>query len=473
MTDNTIDTVAPPVAAKPVPKAVAANPILHGPILPTLAKLALPNALSMGAAASVVIFETMYIGLLGVEQLAAIALVFPFIVLMGMMSAGAMGGGVSSAIARALGANNDERAARLAFHAVVIGLCGGLLFTIVLLTLGPTFFYLLGGRGKVLDEAVAFSQVLFSGAISVWLTNTLASLLRGSGNMKIPSATLLCCAAAQIAIGGTFGLGLFGVPQFGMRGVACGQAFAFSGGAIFLGWFLLSGRSRVKLSLRAIRFERGMFMDILKVGAVACLSPLQSVSTVLIFTKLLSPYGTVVMAGYGIGARLEFLLVPISAAIGMASLPMVGMNIGAGAIDRARRAAWTAGGLSGLTVGSIGILLTFWPDLWAARFTDNQQVLDVARQYFVLAGPAFGFLGAALSLYFASQGSGKILGPVLAQSGRLITVGLGGWILVSLGAPSWSMFSLAAASMVVYGLLAAASVWFVDWGPVRPAAKPV
>ena len=201
MTDNTIDNEAPPL--KQVPKAAIVNPILHGPILPTLAKLALPNALSMGAAASVVIFETMYIGLLGVEQLAAIALVFPFIVLMGMMSAGAMGGGVSSAISRALGANNDERAARLAFHAVVIGLCGGLLFTIVLLTLGPTIFYLLGGRGKVLDEAVAFSQVLFSAAISVWLTNTLASLLRGWPPLP-GGATSGCSVRRRVSSGMTY-----------------------------------------------------------------------------------------------------------------------------------------------------------------------------------------------------------------------------------------------------------------------------
>ncbi len=462
MSDNVIDgkTRLPP-----------ANPILHGPILSTLVKLALPNTLSMTAATLVVIFETTYIGLLGIEQLAAIALVFPFTVLMGMMSAGAMGGGVSSAISRALGANNDERAARLAFHAVLIGLCGGVLFTVVMQLFGRTFFYLLGGRGVVLEEAVAFAQVLFAAAICVWLTNTLASLLRGSGNMRIPATTLLCVSAAQIVIGGTFGLGLFGVPRFGMRGVASGQALAFTGGAIFLGWFLLSGRSRVKLTFRSIKIERAMFLDILKVGAIACLSPIQSVSTVLIFNRLLAPYGTVALAGYGIGSRLEFMLVPIAAAIGMASLPIVGMNIGAGNIERARRAAWCAGGLSGLVVGTIGIVLALWPNLWAERFTSDPAVLEVARHYLTLAGPAFGFLGVALSLYFASQGSGQILGPVLAQSGRLVTVALGGWILLSLQTPSWTLFSLAASSMIVYGVLAAMSVWFANWGPTKPAAS--
>ena len=367
MTDNTVDAT---------PKLPPANPIYEGPVLSILARFALPNMASMSAATLVVIAETSYIGRLGLEPLAAIALVFPFIVLMGMMSAGAMGGGVSSAVSRAMGSGDVVRASTLAGHALVIGMCGGLLFTVVMLTLGPTLFALLGGQGRVLEEATAYSNVLFIGAIGVWLTNTLASVLRGTGNMKLPSATLLVTAALQIVIGGTLGLGLFGVPQFGMRGVASGQLIAFVGAAIFLAFWLFSGRSKLQLDLRTFRLERGMFFDILKVGAVACLSPLQSVLTVLIFTRLLSRYGTVTLAGYGIGARLEFMLVPIAASIGIASVPIVGMNIGAGNIARARKVAWTAGLLAASVVGSVGIVLAIVPDLWSANFTNDPRVLE-------------------------------------------------------------------------------------------------
>ena len=330
---------------------------------------------------------------------------------MGMMSAGAMGGGVSSAISRAMGAGDIERASTLAGHALVIGLCGGLCSHIVMLTLGPTFFAALGGQGRVLEEATAYATVLFSGAVGVWLTNTFASILRGTGNMKLPSATLLVTAALQIVIGGTLGLGLFGVPQFGMRGVASRSIDRVLGAArCFSRYWLFSGRSKLQLNLRTFRLERGMFFDILKVGAVACLSPLQSVLTVLIFTRLLSRYGTVTLAGYGIGARLEFMLVPIAASIGMASVPLVGMNVGKGNIERARKIAWTAGLLAACVVGSVGVVLAIAPDLWAANFTSDPRVLESARQYFHLAGPAFGFLGLALSLYFASQGSGNLAG---------------------------------------------------------------
>src|SRR3981081_3073050 len=253
-----------PLDAAPV--SIPANTLLTSPILPTLLKLALPNTVAMFGTTLVAVAETSYIGRLGTEPLAAIALVFPVDMLTQMMSAGAMGGGVSSAISRALGAGNRERAATLALHAAMIGACGGIFFNVMMLLFGRPFFSLLGGRGHVLDEACNYSQVLFSGAIAIWLVNTLASVLRGTGDMRLPSVTLIGTALVQIVVGGALGLGLFGLPQFGMRGVAAGQLTAFSLGAIFLSWYLLSGRSRLTLDFSAFTVQRARLIDTLTAG---------------------------------------------------------------------------------------------------------------------------------------------------------------------------------------------------------------
>lgn len=150
-------TIDAPVDAAPVgaPAAPAISNLVSAPILPTLLRLAIPNMIAMVGSTLVAIAETSYIGRLGTIPLAAIALVFPFAMLTQMMSAGAMGGGVSSAISRALGAGNRDRAATLALHAAIIGLCGGLFFTVLMLAFGRQFFTLLGGRARVLDEASA------------------------------------------------------------------------------------------------------------------------------------------------------------------------------------------------------------------------------------------------------------------------------------------------------------------------------
>ncbi|MBR0698182.1 MATE family efflux transporter [Bradyrhizobium lablabi] len=446
-----------------VPVAAPVDDLLTAPILPTLLRLAIPNTIAMFGSTLVAVAETAYIGRLGTEPLAGIALVFPFAMLTQMMSAGAMGGGVSSAISRSLGAGDRDRAADLALHAAMIGACAGLFFTAMMLGFGRNFYALLGGRGGVLEQSMHYSQVLFSGAISIWLVNTLASVVRGTGDMRTPSLTLIAVSMVQVAIGGVFGLGLFGVPSFGMRGVAAGQLSAFSLGAIFLAWYLASGRSRLKLDFAAFRFQRAMFVDILKVGAISCLSPLQSVLTILIFTKILAGFGTETLAGYGMGSRLEFLLIPIAFAVGVASVPMVGMAIGAGLVTRARHVTWTAAAVAGLIVGLVGAVVAVKPALWVSLFTNDPGVTAAAYSYFALAGPAFGFFGIGVCLYFSSQGAAKVGGPVLAGTVRLLLVAIGGWWLTISGAPAWTLFALVGGAMVVFGLTTALTIRLTRW----------
>jgi Na+-driven multidrug efflux pump len=314
----------------PPPAPPLRNALVEGAILPTLLRLAWPNVIALSAGTCVVIAETSYIGRLGVESLAAMALLFPCVILTMTMSGGAMGGGVASAIARALGAGDIDRASTLAAHALLIGISFGLTFMLGMLIFGPGLLQLLGGRGNVLAQAIAYMQIFFGGAVVPWLMNTMAGVLRGTGNMKLPSLMMLSSAVCQIILGGTLGLGLGPIPQFGMRGVAAGSLTAYLVSISVMGWYLFSGRARVTPKIKGLRIQGPMFIDILKVGAVSCLSPLQSVLTISIFTHLLAGFGTAILAGYGIGARLEFMLTSISFSVGIASVPMIGMAIGAG-----------------------------------------------------------------------------------------------------------------------------------------------
>jgi putative MATE family efflux protein len=455
----------------PSPEPRARNALLDGPILRTLLWLAWPNVIALSAGTCVVIAETSYIGRLGVESLAAMALVFPIVILTMTMSGGAMGGGVASAVARAIGAGDVERASTLAAHALLIGICFGLTFMLGMLMFGPSLLKLLGGRGNVLANAVGYAQIFFGGAILPWLMNSMAGILRGTGNMKLPSLMILSSAICQVILGGTLGLGLGPIPQFGMRGVAAGSLIAYLISISVMSWYLFSGRARVTPKIRGLRIRRAMFIDILKVGAVSCFSPLQSVLTISIFTHMLAGFGTAILAGYGVGARLEFMLTSVAFATGIASVPMIGMAIGAGRIVRARRIAWTAGFVSFVSVGVIGTLIAFFPDLWVNIFTQDPGVRAASRQYLSTAAPMYAFIGLASSMYFSSQGAAKVLGPVLAQTARLIFIAVGGWWLSTHGATAQNFFALAAASMVVLGVLSCGSVVLTRWGPKRaPAA---
>jgi len=459
----------------PPPIMPVKNALLDGPILRTLLWLAWPNVIALSAGTCVVIAETSYIGRLGVESLAAMALVFPCVILTMTMSGGAMGGGVASAIARALGAGDRQRASTLAAHALLIGISFGLVFMLGMLIFGPRLLALLGGRGNVLAQAIAYSQIFFGGAVLPWLMNTMAGVLRGTGNMKLPSLMILSSAVWQIILGGTLGLGLGPVPQFGMRGVAAGSLIAYTISISIMGWYLFSGRARVVPKLWGLHIQWAMFFDILKVGAISCFSPLQSVLTISIFTHMLANFGTAILAGYGIGARLEFMLTSVAFAVGIASVPMIGMAVGADRVARARRIAWTAGAVSFVSVGAIGTFIAIFPDLWVNIFTNDAAVRLASHQYLSTAAPMYAFIGLAMSMYFSSQGAAKVVGPVLAQTARLLFIAAGGFWLSTHAANYQNFFALAAASMVVLGVLSCTSVVLTRWGTTRapvPAARP-
>ena len=463
-------------AESETPPLPLGNALVEAPILKTLLQLAWPNVIALSAGTCVVIAETSYVGRLGVEPLAAMALVFPFVILTMTMSGGAMGGGVASAIARALGGGDVERASTLASHALLIGLIFGLTFMLGMLIFGPSLLEVLGGRGRVLAHAVAYTQVFFSGAVLPWLMNSMAGILRGTGNMKLPSMMVLCAAILQVLCGGALGLGIGPIPQLGMRGVAAGSLTAFSVSISVMAWYLFSGRARVVPKIVSLKIQWAMLADILKVGAIACFSPLQSVLTISIFTHLLARFGTEILAGYGIGARLEFMLTSLAFAFGMASVPMVGMAIGAQRIARARRVALIAGLVSFVVVGLIATQIAIFPDIWVDIFTNDPSVRAAGRQYLSTAAPMYAFIALAMSMYFSSQGAAKVLGPVLAQSARLAFIAGGGWWLATRNAPAAEFFILAAASMVLLGVLSAASVVLTRWGarggtimPARPA----
>jgi Na+-driven multidrug efflux pump len=373
-----------------------------------------------------------------------------------------MGGTVSGAISRALGSGDPTRAQALALAALAIGLGLGLLLGLVVLAFGPTAFAAMGGRGAVLAAAIQYANVAALGIPAIWVTHMLASAARGAGNMAVPAAILLAAGVVQVAVGGAFGLGLGPFPRLGMAGVALGQVAAFIASALVLCLHLRAPSATLRLVWGA-GVQRSAITDLLRVGAVAMLSPLLSVSTILILTALVARFGPAALAGYGIGVRLEFLLIPIAFSVGVASVPLVGTAIGAGNVARARRIAWTAGALAAGALGLLGIVAALVPGLWVDLFTDEPAVRSAAYDYLGIAGFSYGFFGLGLCLYFASQGAGRVGGAIAAQALRLTVVLAGGWYLVATGAPLWTVFLLSALAMVPMGLGTALFIKLARW----------
>jgi putative MATE family efflux protein len=392
--------------------------------------------------------DTYFVGRLGTEPLAALALVFPLIMLLQMTSAGAMGGGVSSAIARALGSGSAAAARRLVVHALVIAVAMGVGFTVLIVSLGEPVYHLLGGRGETLGHALRYSNIVFGGAIAVWIANTLSSVLRGSGNMLTPALTLISAAVVHLPLSATL------VGSIGIAGAGIAYVTTFGIAALVMAAMVFRRSSALRPHREDWALEWRLFREILRVGAISMLSSAQTVLTAVIITGFVGRYGAAALAGYGVGLRLELLQIPLVFAVGQALVVLVGTHVGAGRAERAREIAWVGAGLAASISLAIGATAWAFPLAWVGLFSADAAVLESGSRYLRTVAPFFPFLAVGIALYFASQGAGRVLRPVLAGTVRLALVVAGGLLVVSLQ----GVFVVIAAAMIAFGAL---TMWIV------------
>lgn len=435
--------------------------LLEAPIAPTLLRLGAPNVLVMLAQAGVGLMETYFVGKLGTDALAGMALVFPAVMLMQMTSAGAMGGGIASAIARALGARRRDDADALVLHALLIAAVFALVFMVTVVAGGRWLYTRMGGSGGALDAALVYSNWVFGGALLVWLFNTLSAVIRGAGNMALPAYVTVAGAVLLLPLSPLLIFGWGPLPGLGIAGGAIALLLYYLAGSAVLAAYLWSSRSLLRPSLRGLQLRWALFADILRVGLVGTVSTVATNLAIGITTALVGAYGTAAIAGYGTASRLEYLLVPLVFGLGAPLVAMVGTCIGAGQRERALRATWIGAAIAFAMTEAIGLWAAAYPATWLSLFNTEPAMIEAGSQYLRIVGPWYGFFGLGLVLYFASQGAGRLLWPVLGNIARLVVAVAGGWLALHGGYAIAGVFAAQAAAMVVYGI---ANAWAIAGG---------
>ena len=444
------------------------HPLLTAPLGTSLLRLAGPTTAVMVAQTLVAIAETYFFGRLGTDALAGFALVFPFMMLMTMMAAGGMGGGVAAATARALGAGRLDDARALVLHALVLGLGLALLFTLMAWTIAPTFYELLGGSGAALAHAETYSLVLFTGSIAVWANFFLSALLRGGGDAATPGRYMLISSLAQIPLSGVLALGIGDWPGLGMAGPAVSSVATMAVAALLQARALWRGKLGFTPTFRGIPLQRRLFWEILRVGLIASFSALTANLTAMLVTGLVGRFGVAALAGYGIGVRLEFMLVPLAFGIGSGLTTLVGVAAGANDWKRAVRAAWFGGLVAFGLIGVFGWIVAIVPEGWARLFTADPQVIAATVGYITHVAPFYCLFGLGMTLSFASQGAGRMKAPFFAGIARMALATLGGWLAVEhLALGLDGVFTAIAIGIIAFGALIAGPLLVKPWGPKR------
>ena len=442
--------------------AGARQRMLEAPMWGVLVRLAVPGTAGALIQSTISIVEGVYLGMLGRVELAGVALVFPLYMLINMLSSGAVGGAVAGATARAVGANDRKGAEVILRLSMLIGLGGGAFMAAIVLGFGTVIFTWLGGQGAVLEVALHYSAPLFTGAFCMWLFNMLCSVLRGTGDTLRPAYGFSIVTGSHALIAAVLIFGWGPVDAYGAFGAGLALPLAFALGFLYLAFYFLRGKAAIRWRLGAIPAR--VALPVVRAGLLAGSQSFLTIGTALVATALIGRLGVAWLAGYGIGVRLEFLMIPVIFGIGAALIGMVGANVGAGQRARAISIAWRGTGAAAVMVGGIGLLCAAFPDLWLGMFTDDAETLVAGRAYLRIVGPVYAFFGLGLCLYFASQAMNSLIWPVLGALLRLAIIAVGGIVMT---ANDWispeSVFATVGLAMFTYGAFVAVTLRLGPW----------
>jgi putative MATE family efflux protein len=463
---NGCASIAVPGAVPPAKSnASRTQLLLEGPIVSTLLRLAAGNVVvNVVLIAVTATVDAYFVAQLGASALAGISLVFPLMMLMQQVANSSMGGAIASSIARAIGGGRHEDASALVVHAVIIAAAMAALFTAVVLLGGPTLYALLGGEGDMLAAALEYSNAIFAGALAYWLLGALTSVVRGAGQAAILAVVYV---AAEILHIGLVPLLMFGwgpIPALGITGVGIATVMSFVASSAYLGWYVASGRTAIKLSLRGVRLDRRLFIDILRVGGPMSFQPILNNVALATLTGFVAGLGATELAAFGVAVRLEYMLYPLAFGLGAGVIAMVGTNLGAGKTGRAAQIAWTGATLAAVMTGGIGLFGVMLPGAWTALFSVSPEMHALAAGFLAIAGLAYPFLGMGLTLGSACQAAGQPQWPLLGIAGRALVVMAGGYAVTHvIGGGLNGLAIVAALGLVVYGatltIAVRAGVW--------------
>ena len=403
--------------------------LLEGPIFPTLLRLSAPNILNLVAFVAVVTFDGFFLGRIGTEA--------PHWRSPGSCSFcnSGFGAGVSSAVARAIGAGKRERADELAFHAFLLALALAAIFSTGLLLGAPIIFSWMGGRDKMLTDALSYANIAFGGAVTITVLNLLGNAVRGTGNMSLHAGVLVSCVIAHIALAPLliFGYGPF--PALGPAGAGWALVIPFGAGSLIMIAYLRSSRSIIRLNFFGVAPRWTHFADILKVGVPGLINTTITNLSVVVLTGIAGQFGAEAAIGYAMGARLKYIMQPIAFGFGTAIVAMVGTNWGAQQYGRARRIAWTGAALIALLCGTLGLIVAVRPSLWLGLFSDDAEVARIGAMYLRIVGPFYVCFGLGLGLFFVCQGFGRGFAAIIANAVRLLVSAGAGLAAVSCLSP--------------------------------------
>jgi len=368
-----------------------------------LFQFSFPAIVGMVVMATYNIVDTIFVGMLGSEAIAALSIAFPLQMILGAVGIGT-GVGAASLISRSLGAGDEEEASRAAGQ--VIGLA--LVFGLVTALLGAIFLRpvlsFVGTTPELMPLTEEYMQVITSGSVMFFLIMILNNLLRAVGNPLLSMKIMILSALTNIALDPIF-IFLLGM---GVQGAAVATVLSKIVSVAIMLYYFFGGKSPIQVTISALRPQGKTILNVYRTGFPAMFMQLSINTSLIIANYILAGYGHVPVAVMGLIFRLQmFAIMPIIG-ISQGLLPIIGYNFGAGKPTRIREALLKGAGASTLIVTAAGVVLVLYPTFFINLFSSEQELLALGSHALRIMVIMFPLIGTQVvsAVFFQAIGKG-------------------------------------------------------------------
>lgn len=398
------------------------------------------------------LMETVYIGMIGTDELAAVSFTFPLVMMLQGVAMG-LSVGASSIVARTIGTGDWSKVRRLITHCFVLVMVFILLFTGVAYVNLESFFKLLGAQPHILPLIIRYMEIWLLGLPFFTVALVGSTLMRAAGDAVTPGYLMTVGSALHIVIAPFFIFGLGPAPEMGLEGAAVGFVLARTVSFCLYSYFI---GYRDKLLIASLSGLWSSLRDILHVGLPAIASNLIGPVSMGIITRLLAGHGAEVVAGYGVASRIESMAVMLIIALGMSIAPFVGQNWGAGKYQRVRDALTLSYRLALLWGLFAFVMMLLFGEFLVSLINDDPLVVRSATTYLTIVPLSMGCMGVMMISTQSFNALGKPIPPLVISINQTLLVYVP---LAILGDYLWGYTGIFIAT-VITGILMSILSWY-------------
>lgn len=356
--------------------------------------------------------DMIWVGKLGSGYIAGVGVAGMIVMMVNSMLMGLFTS-LRAMISRSIGAGDDQGAIHSVRQAFVIGIIFSLIMALLGFFLAEQILAITGVEADVIRQGGVYLRISFIGLIVMSIRMLSDATMQASGDATTPMKITLSYRLLHVALCPLLVFGLWIFPRLGVSGAALTQVISQSVGTILGLWFLLTGRSRLKLHFRNFRLDFGLMWRLIKVGIPASIMSIQSSFSQFVLLKLITPFGTLAVAAHSLNQRVEMFFFMPPWGLGMAAGVLAGQNLGAQRPERAEKTGWLAAGIVEGFMVICSMVLLFWAESIVNIFSSDPGVITIGATFLRIATAGYLVMGAVISFQQCISGVGDTLPPML------------------------------------------------------------